>query len=162
MKKICTKCDSEKPLDDFYRRELSSDGRGVWCKECMNEQTREWRRENRDAYRERHREYHAEWRRRNPDIVREHQRRADLKKSYGMTEDDFHEMLRDQGGGCAICGRTPGTERRNLSVDHCHERGHVRGILCGPCNTGLGMFGDDIAMLRAAREYLVSHRGGAK
>jgi hypothetical protein len=74
-----------------------------------------------------------------------------LMRNYGLTVDDFNEMARLQSGCCAICG----SAERQLVVDHCHESGHVRALLCNNCNTGLGMFGDNVDMLISAVAYLV-------
>lgn len=74
---------------------------------------------------------------------------------YGVSLEQYEAMMAAQGGVCAICGTSdwPGKDNRP-HVDHCHETGKVRGILCGPCNNGLGNFGDDPARLRAAAAYL--------
>jgi hypothetical protein len=80
-------------------------------------------------------------------------RRARLKGKYGLTVEQFDAMLADQGGTCAICGTDqPGT--KGWCVDHCHHTGRVRGVLCTPCNTGIGQMKDDPARLRAAAAYL--------
>jgi len=64
-------------------------------------------------------------------------------------------MLKEQGGGCAICGETKPLKGKNyLCVDHCHETGEVRGILCHACNTGLGKFKDSPELLHTAINYL--------
>lgn len=70
-----------------------------------------------------------------------------------MTEGDFDSMLESQGGACAIC-RTKEPGGRNWCVDHCHDSGKVRGILCLECNAGLGKFKDNPDFLRRAIEYL--------
>jgi len=58
---------------------------------------------------------------------------------YGLTEETYMKLLADQNGGCAICGKTEGNKRRKrLAVDHDHESGIVRGLLCTTCNTRLG------------------------
>lgn len=75
-------------------------------------------------------------------------------KKYGMTHEEYLKMFEAQGGACSICGRTPPKNR--LAIDHCHKTGRVRGLLCGACNTGLGLFRDDVALLRAATQYLQS------
>ena len=87
--------------------------------------------------------------------LRDH-RAANLKKTYGITHEDYDRMLAEQGGGCAICGSaTPRTKRSEyLHVDHCHATGAVRGLLCGPCNAGIGSLGDNIGRLEAAIRYL--------
>lgn len=62
------------------------------------------------------------------------------------------QLIDDQGGVCAICGREPTTEK--LNHDHDHLTGRLRGMLCGPCNRGLGALGDQIEALERAIEYL--------
>ncbi len=74
---------------------------------------------------------------------------------YGITRDDFYALLAAQQGVCAICG---GVESQRLHVDHDHTTGAVRGLLCGPCNRGLGSFRDNPRSLQAAVTYL----GGTK
>lgn len=76
---------------------------------------------------------------------------------YGITEADFRELEAKQGGRCAICSSLPeerSTRCRVLSVDHCHETGKVRGLLCDPCNRGLGFLGDSEDSLAKALDYL--------
>lgn len=64
-------------------------------------------------------------------------------------------MAAAQGGVCAICGNgAEDTQHGLLHVDHCHDKGHVRGLLCSPCNLALGLFRDNPALLRRAAEYL--------
>jgi len=89
-------------------------------------------------------------------------RRRNLAK-YGITPEDFETMLAAQGGHCAICGTTDWKGRENRPhVDHCHECGAVRGLLCRACNHGLGNFGDDPTRIERALRYVRSHgtRGG--
>jgi hypothetical protein len=83
----------------------------------------------------------------------EYNRTRVLKCRYGITLDDYANMLESQGGGCAICGAEPG-KGRVLDVDHCHDEGHVRGLLCRSCNLCLGRMKDDPSMLRKAADYL--------
>jgi hypothetical protein len=75
-----------------------------------------------------------------------------LTKKYGITEEEYEEMLRVQRGGCWICGSTP--KKRRLHVDHSHATGVVRGLLCHRCNRGLQWFSDDWVRLQKAAEYL--------
>jgi hypothetical protein len=75
-----------------------------------------------------------------------------LKRQYGMTLEDEQRMRLEQNGACAICG-----EVVNLVVDHDHETGVVRGLLCNACNSALGYFRDDPARMDAARRYLGYH-----
>jgi hypothetical protein len=88
-----------------------------------------------------------------------------LRSRYGISSTEFEELLRSQGGGCALCGADdshphphPLTgEKVSLAVDHDHETGLVRGILCHIHNRGIGLFSDDPDMLRRAAAYLEHH-----
>lgn len=86
-------------------------------------------------------------------------REQHLLRKYGISAADYDRMLADQGGGCALCGVTPdeltsGRYRTFLHVDHCHETGRVRGLLCPDHNLLLGKWQHDPALLRRAAEYL--------
>lgn len=83
--------------------------------------------------------------------------RHDKLAKYGLTVDAFLQMNDAQGGLCAICRRACDTAQR-LSVDHDHETGRVRGLLCRRCNGAIGLFREDLAVLAAAIEYLRPHR----
>ena len=78
-------------------------------------------------------------------------RRGQLKRLYGMSPADYDALLAKQDGVCAICGK-PSEE--TLCVDHCHETGTVRGLLCRQCNFALGCFRDSQAAMMAAIAYL--------
>lgn len=98
------------------------------------------------------------WKRRrkaNPDRVRRIERNSALKAKYGISLDDYEQLLEDQGYLCAICGLilTQGLVK-NVCVDHCHKTGTVRGILCGKCNKALGLVDDDADTLKAMVEYV--------
>lgn len=73
--------------------------------------------------------------------------------NYGLRLGQYDEMLTAQNGVCAICGGVNKSGKR-LAVDHCHETGEVRGLLCTNCNTAIGKLGHDQALLRAAIQYL--------
>lgn len=89
-----------------------------------------------------------------PDVSRDKK----LRLQYGLTPEAYDEMLRRQGGGCAVCGATNGWARsrakRGMCVDHDHETGHVRGLLCQRCNRAIGLLRDDPTILDAAARYL--------
>ncbi len=74
-----------------------------------------------------------------------------------MTLDEFDAMLGAQNGGCGICGAPISNGGRGTHVDHCHDSGAIRGLLCRLCNVGLGQFKDSPALLRAAAAYLEEH-----
>ena len=96
---------------------------------------------------------------RGPDTrgFRDHKCRQ-LRRKYGITLDQFEGMMAAQDNKCKICAVTfAGYGKRTaLSpvVDHCHEAGHIRGLLCHNCNVALGHFRDDPALLVKAIEYL--------
>ncbi len=75
-----------------------------------------------------------------------------LKEKYGITIQDYDNILASQGGKCAIC--KGGTSKRHFAVDHNHKNGRVRGLLCARCNTGLARFMDKISLLRRAVRYM--------
>lgn len=75
-----------------------------------------------------------------------------LKAKYGLSLEDYTALLEKQGGRCAVCGTPP--DGRRLSVDHNHETGEVRGLLCLNCNTTLGKVGDSPEILMEAIAYL--------
>lgn len=85
---------------------------------------------------------------------------------FGLTPDQYAEMLAAQNGACAICERPervidPRSGRvKSLAVDHDHESGAVRGLLCQNCNKGIGNLGDSADILIAAAMYLVAAQGG--
>lgn len=112
-----------------------------------------WRsRENRRKYDRQHRAL-------KPEIYRA----QDLKRDFGITIAEYTEILLAQNGVCAICEK-PETATRNgklkaLAVDHDHESGGIRSLLCVECNTGLGKFKDSPSLLRRAADYIEKHAG---
>lgn len=77
----------------------------------------------------------------------------DAEKLYGLSRERFEELY-ETFEVCCICERPPHSKRRRLSIDHDHESGAVRGLLCQHCNAALGMFQDSPVLLRKAAEYL--------
>lgn len=87
---------------------------------------------------------------------KEYTRKRNLAR-YGLTVDQYDALLEKQGGGCAICLKPmpeEGSGHLRLCVDHCHDTGEVRGLLCMRCNTALGALGDSLERLEIAVEYL--------
>lgn len=111
-----------------------------------------------NAYRKRNREKVRLW-----DRVRRQRRLENGKQQlsnriknlqkYGLTISDYDAMLAGQNGGCALCGRTNRNGKR-LHVDHCHETGRVRGLLCSRCNTAIGLLLHDPKILRRAARFV--------
>ena len=108
------------------------------------------------AYREANKEKAAvqqkAWKEANKEQIRD----QGLQKKYGITLADYEDMLEAQDGHCAICPKTPAEEHHSvLHVDHNHETGEVRGLLCNSCNKGLGHLGDSTEILTSALQYLL-------
>lgn len=134
----CHRCLQEKSESEFgvVARRYAARERNLWCRECRN------------AYQ---RDYRKSWAAQHPEKKAAQKRRA-LVRSYGLTPEAYEAMHASQNGKCAICRREEA--ERSLSVDHCHARGHVRGLLCGNCNRMLGLAADDPSLLRRAARYV--------
>jgi hypothetical protein len=138
--KTCTVCKEVCGYTYFYRSTKSKDGYGYRCKTCDNKTRLKYRANNKEK-------------------AAESDRRKRLKWLYGLTLEEYADRLEEQGNCCAICKTTEsgvGGERRdwNWAVDHCHDTGKVRGLLCSSCNRGLGMLGDTEEALQRALDYL--------
>lgn len=96
--------------------------------------------------------YAAKWRNENPEKMRVIYRKCQLKR-FGLTIEEFNALADAQGGVCAICGGPP-QKNKSLAVDHCHETGIVRGLLCQKCNRAIGWLGDSLPALERATDYL--------
>ncbi len=94
-----------------------------------------------------------QWKKDNPEKFKAHARKALLKK-YGLSIEQFDELLVSQNNACKLCKKLRLPTEREWQVDHCHDTGRVRGILCYNCNVGLGHFTDSPTLLAAAIEYL--------
>lgn len=104
------------------------------------------------SYHHKNRERMAAYRRANPEHSREIIRRSALKRNFGITPEDYNRLLKKQSDVCRICNESD--HDRRLAVDHDHLTGRIRGLLCKKCNRGIGLFKDDIGLLRAAVSYL--------
>ena len=82
-------------------------------------------------------------------------RKNSLKNNYGLTTDQYNELLRLQDGCCGCCGTHHTKVERRLAVDHCHETLEIRGLLCSLCNTGIGKLGDNLEGVLRASTYLL-------
>jgi hypothetical protein len=87
----------------------------------------------------------------------EYRRHYHLKTNYGISQSDYQRLFDLQDGQCAICGTTDPKHYGMFNVDHDHETGKVRGLLCAQCNQGLGKFRDNIHFLEQAVLYLSKH-----
>ncbi len=157
--KRCTKCGRVKPITDFYLQAGTTKPRAA-CKACHAEYAAA--RSQDDAVKRRKR-VRAKWRRRHNLDLRQRMFANGLRSRYGLSFDQYRQMWTAQDRRCAICG-TPilcgkadgkrEAHRRYAVVDHDHRTGCVRGLLCWPCNAGLGNFRDSAAWLKNAAKYL--------
>ncbi|MBV8960377.1 MAG: endonuclease VII domain-containing protein [Actinobacteria bacterium] len=164
--KRCTSCGEEKNLTDFPKDRRRRDGHFPYCKKCHAEyqaairagwSSTEW-----EANRAHHRDRYWKWRASDPEGTAAAIRAAAQLRRYGLTPEDYQRLLDAQGGTCAFehCDRGPGDEKTGrLHVDHCHETGKVRGLLCWPHNLMLGLANDRRASLLDAIVYLERHPG---
>lgn len=117
----------------------------------MTASKREYNRAYYAANRERNLAASRRWAREHPEEVRAYHRR----KTYGITPEVYRDLLVGQAGRCLVCGRVPDHE---MVIDHDHQSGRIRGLLCRTCNGMLGFARDNPVNLRQAADYL--ERGG--
>jgi hypothetical protein len=129
--KFCPRCETVKTLEDFVTngRSLAS-----YCRPCWREWQSTYYRENKDRM-----------------------RRQAIARTYGITLEELEELERRSGNRCMVCDATAEEDGRNLCVDHDHDTGKVRGLLCHPCNSAAGLLGDNSKRVEALAAYLVSH-----
>ena len=109
-------------------------------------------------YPERQKAASAASRAKNPEHYKNRHRKYVLRNLYGMTEEQYQELLIKQGHCCAICGTDKPTGKwRTFGVDHCHHTGKVRGLLCNECNRGIGLLKDSPELVLKAYDYLKNH-----
>lgn len=165
-KKICIECKLEKPISFFGKSKgYKKDYPRSRCKVCAVVKFNEWILDNQDedTKRDNKRKYYLK----NADTLKKKakkyhlrspkiNRASSLRRLYGIDLDEYDFLFKKQRGLCAICLKPNSTDSRKkrLSIDHCHTTGKVRGLLCGNCNSGLGLFQDDLLILRTAVKYL--------
>lgn len=126
---------------------------------ARNARSREKRAENPEHYRQIEARKRERIRQDRPDEYRRQYMSSNLKKTHGITLEQKRSMLSAQGGKCAICGTTEPGGRGDFHVDHSHENGKIRGVLCHRCNIGIGSLREDVAILFSAIDYLMNHSG---
>lgn len=145
--KPCSQCGEIKPLSEFYKQRQYYSGR---CKNCMQDARKEYTQKRGHVWKETRRNRYA-----SDKEYRQKIRGRELYRKYKITQQEYDDLLEKQGGVCKICKQLrPWRGSTTLHVDHCHQSGRVRGLLCHFCNSLLGYTGEDIAVPRAAIEYL--------
>lgn len=125
--KRCGRCKKTKDDSEFHKHKNGKNGLSTQCKECRNEYNRN-----------------------NPKLAKN----RILRFKYGITLEEYNRMFADQKGKCAICGKHQSELEKSLAVDHNHETGEIRGLLCTHCNVFLGHINDDYMFLNTAIKYL--------
>lgn len=133
MKK-CITCKQEKELNEFYTDNQKKDGKMFKCKICSVKSVVEYQRKNKTKIKFIH-----------------------LKNETGVTEEQYFNLLKLQNNQCCICKSHIKDNNKNFSIDHCHDKKLVRGLLCSRCNLGLGYFKDNKDLLESAFKYLVEN-----
>lgn len=123
----CSKCGQSKPITDFHKKGDKDKLRRT-CKVCDYTYTKQARKSKPEDY-----------------------LKSQLKK-YNLTTLEFRRLEEEQGGKCRVCGVTP---QYRLCVDHRHDTGKVRGLLCRTCNKAIGQLGDTLEGVKKAYDYLV-------
>lgn len=147
---LCRVCNQVKPLTEFAPSHRG-EKRGK-CRPCNTLICGQWAKANPDKTRENDKK----WKLNRP----EQYRASILKAKYGLLRGDYERMSQQQNHVCAVCGKTETTihrqtgKTRSLAVDHCHDTGKVRGLLCGACNKALGGFNHSVEVLQSAIRYL--------
>jgi len=133
----CTVCKEEKSLSEFAMRKTHRPGKPVsQCTKCRVAYNKAYREKNKERF-------------------LEIERKSKLKTTYGITPEQYDALLEKQNEKCAICSsKKPGGRTKMFFIDHCHTHGHIRGLLCMRCNTGLGLFLDNPKFLLNAISYL--------
>ena len=133
--KYCPKCDNHKPLTGFHKNKSRGDGHAAYCKPCTQSYQSDW--------------FQSDGATRYRKLSRARQRR-------GTTDEQVREIFKAQGSVCAIC-ESPEPKGKGWHLDHCHETGKNRGVLCHNCNRGLGYMKDSVEILQTAVSYLKTH-----
>ena len=164
--KVCSKCGVEKESSLFNRDRSKASGYRSWCKACDNINSKVQYNKDPQARRDKRKKYYyenredeiqkrGEFRKNNLDMHRGHK----YRQLYGITLEQFEEMRTLQNCSCAICGKHESQNKnKKLFVDHDHDTGKVRELLCHGCNTGIGLLQDDVELLQKALDYLIKHK----
>jgi len=133
--RVCSLCKVTKSIFEYHKASAKKDGYETACKSCR-------------CGRELNR-YHNN-KTKDKDLK--------LRRKYGISHNDYLELLKAQNGRCAICSTDVPGGKGAFHVDHCHSSKQVRGLLCHLCNVGLGHFKDQESLLLKAALYLHNHR----
>ncbi len=143
MQKRCVRCETLKDLTEFYK---CRDGFLNKCKKC----TKEYYQKNKLHILNYVKNYF------NTPKGKRIRKNRHLLQRYGITISQYEQMIKDQNNKCSICGKEP--TKRQLSVDHDHKTGKIRGLLCNNCNHAIGKFDDDVILMIKAINYILKYQ----
>lgn len=157
--KRCSRCGQEKDYELFHKDKNNNDGFTNACKECRNTYYINYYKKNpekqkikNELQKQNRKEYY------DSETGVKSSRKAHLKRMYGITLQEYENMLLTQNKTCKICGKTEmNNKNKVLCVDHNHVTGEIRGLLCGLCNSGLGKFLENKELLNNAIKYLTEY-----
>lgn len=141
--RVCRKCHFEKPIADFTVMDRRTGRRKLACKSCEQIRIKAYYDAN-PEYRERMKARSLAWAKANPERNARHTRTGLLRRQYGLSREQFADLVKSQDNKCALC-KTKDHGRKTIAVghwmvDHNHETGEVRGLLCNACNTAIGHY----------------------
>lgn len=130
-------------------------------RKATNIRTNLWKKNNKERVKEQSQRYYAKNKEKINLRGMLYSRNGGNLRRYGITLDQYNEILKSQNNVCAICHQPEYAKSmgifKNLAVDHNHETGEVRGLLCSGCNRGIGYMKDNIEVLKSAYNYLIKH-----
>lgn len=150
--KLCSKCKQEKPVELFHKNPALKSGLRSNCKECIKrylQTNADLIKKKKKIYCNNNKDKIRDYYKKNAKKIREHY----LKKTYSISFEQLRQMFLSQEGRCAICSKVF-NKRKDVHVDHNHNTGEVRGLLCSSCNRGIGYLRDDSSILLKAASYL--------
>lgn len=152
---MCRKCGLFKSISNFYKQNSARRGYRTRCKSCIKPQAHEINKKNYLARKSNG--YYDKF-------DRIDRKRRELKAKYGITLEEYHTILNNQEGKCAIClgeikVKYKDKKETFFCVDHDHVTGYVRGLLCVQCNAALGQFKENVENLERAIKYLKKYKG---
>ena len=151
---LCSICKEDLPVELMTKNKSRANGCGSYCKKCDNIRKKKWISKNRKRHNSNILKAKNKWRKENPDKELEQRERADLNrklKKFNLTKEEYLNLKDSCKNKCMICHKT---QDKELAIDHCHETGTVRGLLCSNCNTSLGLVYESIDTLKSMIKYL--------
>lgn len=146
----CTKCKEFKLVECFAKDSKKVNDLTSQCKQCRNIA----RKQHYYANHKQEIQRRVVYRKNNIEKVKASNRNTKLKKAYGITQEQFLEMSSKQDNKCACCG-----QETKLVVDHCHTTKRIRELLCGNCNTALGLLNENLNIVQNLETYIRKHNG---